>query len=75
MTKESLAKNVSAVKNKKRTRRTVPPGVALTMADIEKLETRYQGPKKNPALYIKRAFQTYIEKCPGLTSTTKRVAV
>ena len=81
MTKERLPENDSAVKNKKRTRRVVPPGVALTVGDIEKLEARYQGPKKNPALYIKRAFQTYIEKCPapskdrpGLTSTTKRVA-
>jgi len=79
MSRESIQETNPNVKRK--TRRAIPPGVALTLADIQKLSKRAQGPKKNPAVKIKRAFQSYIERCPapkgkrpGLTSTTKRVA-
>lgn len=72
MSKESKAQKSPQVKQK--TRRLIPAGAAITLADIRKLPKRSQGPKKNPLSKIKWAFRTYLEKCPGLTSTTKRVA-
>ncbi len=79
MSKESIHENGPQVKRK--ACRTIPDGIALTVADILKLTKRAQGPKKNLASKIKWAFRTYIEKCPapskdrpGLTSATKRVA-
>jgi len=68
---------MTKTKNKGRTRRVIPKGAVLTVADIRKLPKRSQGPKKNPASKLKNALRTYINRCPhpSMTSSTKRVGV
>ncbi len=68
---------MTKTRNKGNTRRVIPAGAVLTVADIRKLPKRSQGPKKNPAVKLKHALRTYINKCPhpDLTSSTKRVGV
>lgn len=73
---------MTKTRNKGKTRRVIPAEAILTVAEVWKLPKRSQGSKKNPFAKIKRAFQTYINKCPapsragpGLTSAEKRVGI
>lgn len=74
MQDKSIQENDSTVKNKSRTRRVIPPGVAITLADINKLPKRSRGPKKLPLSKIVFTFRQYINRHPALTATTKQVA-
>ena len=60
---------------KGRTRRVIPKQAIMTVATVRKLPRRSQGPKKYPFAKLKAAMRHYINRCPALTSNTKRVGI
>lgn len=59
----------------KKLRRAIPKGVALTNADIKKVAERYKWSMPKALTEIKREYENLVNRYPGLTSPTKRVAI
>ena len=66
---------MSKTRNKGKTRRVIPKQAIMTVATVRKFPRRSQGPKKYPFAKLKAAMRHYINRCPALTSNTKRVGI